>query len=37
MIKINDCELSKIQLLHLINSQQKLKAVKLIKDKTDIG
>lgn len=37
MIRINDCELSKIQLLHLINNQQKPKAVKLIKDKTDIG
>ena len=37
MIRINDCELSKTQLLHLINSKQKLKAIKLIKDKTNIG
>lgn len=37
IIRINNIELNKYELLHLINSGKKLNGIKLVKDKTKMG
>ncbi|WP_299121574.1 hypothetical protein [uncultured Winogradskyella sp.] len=37
IIRINNIELNKYELLHLINSGKSLSAIKLVKDKTNMG
>jgi len=37
ILKINNIEINKYELLHLINNGKKINAIKLVKDKTKMG
>lgn len=37
MFKINNIEINKNEILHLLNNGKKIQAIKIIKDKTSIG